>query len=255
MSLHSRLKEQSTMPDNDTSTIEARNGRTLEVRTDSAGDFAPFVQFVQSPPPAEATPKAITAPDEPDQITEKCKVTNTVRRRHLFDHEVEAMIAAARRNRHGHRDAALILLGYCHGYRVCELVEVKWSDIDFTQGRIYIRRRKHSDSTTHPLEKREAHALRVLQRTAQSPYVFESERGGPMNKRNAQHLIEQAGRDAKLEIRVTAHMLRHGCGYKLANDGRTTRDIQGYLGHKNLNNVERYTRLAANRYDGFFRDF
>jgi type 1 fimbriae regulatory protein FimB/type 1 fimbriae regulatory protein FimE len=243
------------MPVQHTSTITPSDEYAGEAQTDSAGDFAPFVQLVQSPPTAEAITEAATTPDEAGQITEKCKVSNATRRRHLFDHEVEAMIAAARRNRHGHRDATLILLGYCHGYRVCELVEVKWSDIDFTQGRIYIRRRKHSDSTTHPLEKREAHALRVLQRTAQSPYVFESERGGPMNKRNAQHLIEQAGVAARLDIRVTAHMLRHGCGYKLANDGRTTRDIQGYLGHKNLNNVERYTRLAANRYDGFFRDF
>src|SRR5215471_532200 len=92
---------------------------------------------------------------ETEQITEKCKVTQPDRRRHLFDYEVEAMIAAARRNRYGHRDATLILLGYCHGYRVSELVAVEWSDVDTERGQIYVRRKKNSDSTMHPLERGE----------------------------------------------------------------------------------------------------
>jgi integrase len=32
-------------------------------------------------------------------------------------------------------------------------------------------------------------------------------------------------------MRVHPHMLRHACGYKLANDARDTRTIQDYLGH------------------------
>jgi type 1 fimbriae regulatory protein FimE len=39
-------------------------------------------------------------------------------------------------------------------------------------------------------------------------------------------------------------MLRHGCGYKLANDGHDTRAIQAYLGHRNIQNTMHYTALA-----------
>ena len=49
-------------------------------------------------------------------------------------------------------------------------------------------------------------------------------------------------------------MLRHACGYKLANDGRDTRAIQHYLGHKNIQHTVGYTALASDRFKGFWRD-
>jgi hypothetical protein len=49
-------------------------------------------------------------------------------------------------------------------------------------------------------------------------------------------------------------MLRHACGYKLANDGHDTRAIQAYLGHRNIQNTTRYTALAPQRFKEFFRD-
>ena len=39
-------------------------------------------------------------------------------------------------------------------------------------------------------------------------------------------------------------MLRHACGYKLANDGRDTRALQHYLGHKSIQHTVRYTKLG-----------
>jgi integrase len=57
-----------------------------------------------------------------------------------------------------------------------------------------------------------------------------------------------------LGIKVHAHMLRHACGYKLANDGHDTRAIQAYLGHRNIQNTTRYTALAPQRFKEFFRD-
>jgi site-specific recombinase XerD len=50
------------------------------------------------------------------------------------------------------------------------------------------------------------------------------------------------------------HMLRHACGYKLANDGHDTRALQAYLGHRNIQNTTRYTALAQDRFKGFWRD-
>jgi type 1 fimbriae regulatory protein FimB/type 1 fimbriae regulatory protein FimE len=49
-------------------------------------------------------------------------------------------------------------------------------------------------------------------------------------------------------------MLRHACGYKLANDGHDTRSLQAYLGHRNIQNTTRYTALAPDRFKSFWRD-
>jgi type 1 fimbriae regulatory protein FimB/type 1 fimbriae regulatory protein FimE len=49
-------------------------------------------------------------------------------------------------------------------------------------------------------------------------------------------------------------MLRHACGYKLANDGHDTRAIQHYLGHRSIASTVRYTALAPDRFKGFWRD-
>src|SRR5262249_52470477 len=104
--------------------------------------------------------------------------------------------------------------------------------------------------STHPLTGRELRLLRALQRKAKTGFVFESERGTPMSVRNAQWTIEEAGRDVGLPFPVHIHMLRHSCGYKLANDGQPTRHIQLYLGHKSLNHTARYTALAPDPFPG-----
>jgi integrase len=55
-------------------------------------------------------------------------------------------------------------------------------------------------------------------------------------------------------IKAHAHMLRHACGFALANAGHDTRAIQAYLGHRNIQNTTRYTALAPQRFKEFFRD-
>jgi type 1 fimbriae regulatory protein FimB/type 1 fimbriae regulatory protein FimE len=66
--------------------------------------------------------------------------------------------------------------------------------------------------------------------------------------------VARAGVDAKLGYPAHAHMLRHGCGYYLANKGVDTRAIQAYLGHRNIQHTVRYTALAADRFKNFFPD-
>ena len=65
--------------------------------------------------------------------------------------------------------------------------------------------------------------------------------------------IERAGTLAKFGFKAHPHMLRHACGYKLANDGHDTRALQAYLGHKNIQHTVRYTELAPTRFKDFWR--
>jgi len=97
--------------------------------------------------------------------------------------------------------------------------------------------------------------LRRHQReSAQSPFVFVSERGSPLSAPGFSRMIERAAIAADLGIKAHAHMLRNACGYKLANDGHDTRAIQAYLGHRNIQNTTPYTALAPQRFKEFFRD-
>ena len=66
-------------------------------------------------------------------------------------------------------------------------------------------------------------------------------------------VITEVGKRAGLGIEVHPHMLRHSCGFALANKGRDTRLIQDYLGHRNIQHTQIYTRTAAVRFEDLWR--
>jgi len=72
--------------------------------------------------------------------------------------------------------------------------------------------------------------------------------------RRFQAMVERAGEAAGFDMKIHPHMLRHACGFKLANDGVDTRTIQAYLGHKSIQHTVRYTELAPTRFKSLFRD-
>src|SRR5262245_19064547 len=85
-------------------------------------------------------------------------------------------------------------------------------------------------------------------------YVFVSERSGPISPIGFHRLIQRLGEAAKMPFPIHPHMLRHACGFKLANDGHDTRALQHYLGHKNIQHTVRYTEMAPDRFKDFWRD-
>jgi integrase len=177
-------------------------------------------------------------------------------REYLTEREIEKLMDAARGNRWGHRDATAILIAYRHGLRASELVALRWDDIELATGRMHVRRAKSGSASVHPIGAKEGRALRKLQREASitSPYVFVSERGSPLSVAGYQRMIARAGEAARFGFLVHSHMLRHSCGYKLANDGQDTRAIQHYLGHRSIASTVRYTALAPDRFKGFWKD-
>jgi type 1 fimbriae regulatory protein FimE len=177
-------------------------------------------------------------------------------REHLTEVEVEALLkAATARGRYGQRDHMLILLAYRHGLRVSELVELEWSDVNLTTGQLLVRRKKRGIDSSHPIDGLESRGLRKLKKDwPDSQYLFVSERGGPMTDSNARKLIAAIGIEAGLPFPIHPHMLRHACGYKLANDGKDTRSLQHYLGHANIQHTVRYTNLAPGRFKGWWKN-
>ena len=149
----------------------------------------------------------------------------------------------------------MLLVAYRHGLRASELTDLLWDQIDFSTANLHVRRAKKGTPATHPILGDELRALRRLQReqAPKSPFVFTSERGGPFTTAGFARIVAAATRRASLEIKAHPHMLRHACGFKLANDRQDTRALQAYLGHKNIQHTVRYTELAPTRFKGFWR--
>jgi integrase len=176
-------------------------------------------------------------------------------REYLTDAEVARLQDAAKANRWGHRDATMILVAYRHGLRASELVDLRWNQVDFEAATLAVRKAKKGTPSTHPIRGDELRALRRLSREQdpKSPFVFTSERGAPFTTAGFARMIERAGEAADLGFKSHPHMLRHACGFALANKGHDTRALQAYLGHKNIQHTVRYTELAPDRFKDFWR--
>lgn len=181
------------------------------------------------------------------------------KRRFLTGKEVQAMMLAARHGQTGKRDYCLILLAFRHGMRISELLDLRYQDLDLAEGRINIRRLKNGFSTVHPLrfDEREAIELWSGERSdwksaANTDALFISRRGTPLSRQQAYRIIRSAGENAGTVTHTHPHMLRHACGYELAERGTDTRLIQDYLGHRNIRHTVRYTASNAARFAGLW---
>ncbi|POT56573.1 tyrosine recombinase [Citrobacter amalonaticus] len=181
------------------------------------------------------------------------------RRRYLTGKEVQSMMLAARHGPTGERDYCLILLAFRHGMRISELLGLHYRDLDLNEGRIHIRRLKNGFSTIHPLRFDEREAVeRWSQERADwrgaccTDAVFISRRGTPLSRQQAWRIIRTAGINAGTVTHTHPHMLRHACGYELAERGTDTRLIQDYLGHRNIRHTVRYTASNAARFAGLW---
>jgi site-specific recombinase XerD len=179
-------------------------------------------------------------------------------REHLTEAEMNKLLDALSRNRHGKRDQLIGLLIYRHGLRVSEACDLRWDALDLTKRTIIVRRLKASNDSTHYLERDELAGLKALQRSygkqgIKSAYVFVNERGQPFGRMGIARMIERAGQAAKLPFPVHVHMLRHSTGYALANRGMDTRRLQHFLGHASITNTVRYTAMSPEPFKDIWR--
>jgi integrase len=170
------------------------------------------------PIPSIDTPSTLNGTVPPRRVPNRERRS----REHVTPGEVELLMEAAKgRGRYGHRDATLMLLAYRHGLRVSELVALRWDQVDLAGGMLHVNRVKRGTASVHPLRGPELRALRKLEREGPTggSYVFASERGGPMTAAGFRKMLARAGEASSIGFPVHPHMLRHGCGYNLANDG------------------------------------
>jgi type 1 fimbriae regulatory protein FimB len=172
----------------------------------------------------------------------------------LSEGELATLLDSAKAGRHGVRDHLLLLVMFRHGLRVSEAVAFRRDEVDLDRARLWVRRLKGGLSVEQPIAGDELRAFRryLALRPDALPWLFISERGQPLTRQSVNYLIGAAAERAGLPP-VHPHMLRHSCGFALANKGYDLRLIQDYLGHRDPRHTVHYTRTAGRRFEGLWR--
>jgi type 1 fimbriae regulatory protein FimB len=195
----------------------------------------------------------------PRKTTKKRKTTRSkAGRSHLTGLEVGKLMAATRGSRNEARDRCLLLLMFRHGLRVSEACRLKLEQVD-TKGKVlHIVRLKHGLSTTQPLRGDELKAIGawLKQRARMKPTCktfFVSEQRKSLHRSTVNFALKAYSQAAALPFSAHPHMLRHACGFALADQGADTRLIQDYLGHRNIQHTVRYTAANPARFEKLWR--
>jgi type 1 fimbriae regulatory protein FimB len=179
-------------------------------------------------------------------------------RSHLTGLEVGKLIAATRGSRNEARDRCLLLLMFRHGLRVSEACWLMLEQVD-TKGKVlHIVRLKRGLSTSQPLRGDELKAIGawLKQRARMKPTgktFFVSEQRRPLHRSTVNLILAACSKAAALPFSAHPHMLRHACGFALADQGADTRLIQDYLGHRNIQHTVRYTASNPARFEKLWR--
>jgi type 1 fimbriae regulatory protein FimB len=179
-------------------------------------------------------------------------------RKHLTGREVERLLEAAKGSRNEARDRCLVLLMFRHGLRVSEACKLKLDQVDTESRVLHVARLKGGLSTTQPLRGEELRAINawMKERARMKPAgktFFVSERREPLHRSTVNLLLHKYSAVAGLPMLAHPHMLRHACGFALADQGADTRLIQDYLGHRNIQHTVRYTATNPARFEKLWR--
>src|SRR5262249_17389401 len=144
-------------------------------------------------------------------------------RKHLTWQEVEKLIKAAECNRYASRDRCLLLLMFRHGLRVSEACGLKLSQVDIESRGLHVQTLQKGLSTTQATRTDELKAIRAYMETRKGEYpggfFFCSERGKVLSRKSVWDMINKCGERAALPFAAHPHMLRHACGFALADQG------------------------------------
>lgn len=177
-----------------------------------------------------------------------------MKRKHLTSDEINKLLVTVLNQGRSYRDYCMITMAFIHGLRVSELISLRIDDYDPLSSQIYVHRLKGGMSTIHPLLSAENLVLQrwINERRQwagkESSWLFLSQKGGKLSRQRFYNIVKDYGVKANLPLTIHPHMLRHACGYNLADRGNDTRLIQDYLGHRNIRHTVRYTATNAARF-------
>ena len=162
----------------------------------------------------------------------------------LTKEEVKKLIAVPKNFKH----RLLIKLLYSSGLRVSECVNLKVNDLDFEEKLGVIRSGKGKKDRNMILSQDLINDLQsyLKKRKRDSDYIFDV-KNGHLSIRQAQKIVSDSAKEARIKKRVFCHALRSSFATHLLENGTDIRVIQELLGHSNLQTTERYTKVSTER--------
>jgi integrase/recombinase XerD len=163
------------------------------------------------------------------------------------------------------RDRAMIEMAYGCGMRASELVSVKMSDIDETEGVIYVKGKGGKErivpyvgSLKDSVRKYLAFARPKLCGNIAADsrdFLFLSKNGRRMSRQELWNILRKRGTRAGISrTRLHPHVLRHSFATHLQRRGMDLRTLQELLGHSSISTTEKYAHIDTelrNIYDNF----
>ncbi|MCC9644653.1 tyrosine recombinase XerC [Rhodopirellula sp. JC740] len=157
-------------------------------------------------------------------------------------------------NEAGLRDRAILETMYSSGLRVSELVGLRDSDLDFSQGITRVRgkgrKERISPLGSYAIKAIQAYAGRrcrspEAEKLGRSAPVFVNRFGNALTTRSVGRMLEKYIAKAELDSRTSPHTLRHSFATHLLDRGADIRSVQELLGHKSLTTTQIYTHVSA----------
>lgn len=171
----------------------------------------------------------------------------------MYEHEIARALESCKKTMYPIRNELLVLITYNHALRAGEACDLKWSDVDFVNETIMIRRQKGGIDAIHPLDSpRELELLKEMyaNKYCWAKNIFITKRKSNLGPDDFYQLTLELGRLSEFDFVFTPHMLRHSMGTFLINKDVNILKIKALLGHARVSSTELYTHLAANRFVG-----
>ncbi len=143
---------------------------------------------------------------------------------------------------------------YATGLRVSELLSLKISDLNFSDGSLRVMGKGSKERVLYfkacPKEIMDAYLkkarINILEGN-KSEYLIVSKRGKPLSSRSVELIIKKYALKNGLKNKVTPHTFRHTFATDLLNNGADIRSVGELLGHESLSTTQIYTHVSSER--------
>lgn len=150
----------------------------------------------------------------------------------------------------------LIEMFYSTGCRVSEMINVKISDIDFTNKTIRIMGKGSKERIVYFGDYASKYLDNYLSKVKCDKYLFTNKKGEKLTINEVEQVVKDIMKHISIKTHVTPHTLRHTFATHLLNNGADIKTVQELLGHANLSTTGIYTHVSSDRLkDIYFKTF